>query len=177
MLTYLHFDVFELQERKVPVGLINATNERRLVQGHEAPLRVKGDIEDVSTELDNGDCDFVQEESDPVDDETDEGEDNNNNESSKGPSNADAFSVLEKAIEWYERQSECFPTQLLLLKRIRDLEAEKRSPFPTCEDFQYSSSVRFHMLHGSHSVFGYPKNRVSEWCSFPIDSDKRRSTV
>ncbi|GFX70282.1 hypothetical protein TNCV_4617191 [Trichonephila clavipes] len=31
---------------------------------------------------------FVQEESDPIDDETDEDEDNNSNESSKGPSNA-----------------------------------------------------------------------------------------
>ncbi|GFY13028.1 hypothetical protein TNCV_665911 [Trichonephila clavipes] len=33
----------------------------------------------------------VQEESDHVDDETDEDEDNNNSEISKGPSNADAF--------------------------------------------------------------------------------------
>ncbi|PRD37066.1 UNVERIFIED_CONTAM: hypothetical protein NCL1_06733 [Trichonephila clavipes] len=40
----------------------------------------------------------VQEESDPVNDETDEDEDNN--ESSKGPSNADAFSALETAMEW-----------------------------------------------------------------------------
>ncbi|GFW15159.1 hypothetical protein TNCV_173061 [Trichonephila clavipes] len=40
----------------------------------------------------------VREESDPVDDETDEDEDNNN-ESSKGPSNADAFSALETAME------------------------------------------------------------------------------
>ncbi|GFS55442.1 hypothetical protein TNCV_1627151 [Trichonephila clavipes] len=57
----------------------------------------------------------LQEESDPVDDETDEDEDNNNNESIKSPSNADAF-----------------------------------------------SAVRFHILHGSQSVFGYPNNRVSE---------------
>ncbi|GFT25120.1 uncharacterized protein TNCV_180181 [Trichonephila clavipes] len=56
--------------------------------------------------------------SDPVDDETDGDEDNNNNESSKNPSNADAFSALETAMEWYEQQSECCPTQLLLLKRI-----------------------------------------------------------
>ncbi|PRD19052.1 UNVERIFIED_CONTAM: hypothetical protein NCL1_58583 [Trichonephila clavipes] len=53
----------------------------------------------------------VQEESNPVDDETEEDEDNNN-ESSKGPSNADAFSALETAMEWYEQQSECSPTQL-----------------------------------------------------------------
>ncbi|GFY19884.1 uncharacterized protein TNCV_2145771 [Trichonephila clavipes] len=47
----------------------------------------------------------VQEESDPVDDETDEDEDNNNNESSKSPSNADALSALETAMGWYEQQS------------------------------------------------------------------------
>ncbi|GFW60631.1 uncharacterized protein TNCV_569771 [Trichonephila clavipes] len=41
---------------------------------------------------------FVQEESDPVDDEIDENEDINN-ESSKGPSNADAFSALKTAME------------------------------------------------------------------------------
>ncbi|GFY00683.1 uncharacterized protein TNCV_2140761 [Trichonephila clavipes] len=56
----------------------------------------------------------LQEESDPVDDETHEDEDNNN-ESRKSPSNADAFSALETAMEWYKQQSECCPTQLLLL--------------------------------------------------------------
>ncbi|GFW20163.1 HTH CENPB-type domain-containing protein [Trichonephila clavipes] len=56
----------------------------------------------------------VQAESDPVNDETDEDEDNNN-KSSKSPSNA---GVLETATEWYEQQSECCPTQLLLLKKI-----------------------------------------------------------
>ncbi|GFV10419.1 uncharacterized protein TNCV_1950701 [Trichonephila clavipes] len=44
----------------------------------------------------------VQEEPSPVNDETDEDEDNNNNESSKGPSNADAFSSVEIATEWYK---------------------------------------------------------------------------
>ncbi|GFU60823.1 hypothetical protein TNCV_1807341 [Trichonephila clavipes] len=68
----------------------------------------------------------AREKSDPIDDETDEDEDNNN-ESSKSPSNADAFSALETAMEWYEQQSECCPTQLLLLKRIRDLSAKKRT--------------------------------------------------
>ncbi|GFU75603.1 uncharacterized protein TNCV_2863181 [Trichonephila clavipes] len=62
---------------------------------------------------------------DPVDDETDEDEDNNN-ESSKGPSNAGTFSAIETAMEWYEQQSECSPTQLLLFKRIRDFAAKKR---------------------------------------------------
>ncbi|KAK0062605.1 jerky protein, partial [Biomphalaria pfeifferi] len=97
------------------------------------------DEEDVETWLasDAEDCGFqmlnddeivtsVQEESDPVDDETDEDEDNIINESSKGPSSSDAFAALETAMEWYEQQSECFPTQLLLLKRIRDLAAKKR---------------------------------------------------
>ncbi|GFX32482.1 uncharacterized protein TNCV_2174001 [Trichonephila clavipes] len=62
----------------------------------------------------------VQAESDLVDDVTVEDEDNNN-ESSKGSSNAGAFSALETVMEWYEQQSECCPTQLLLLKRIREL--------------------------------------------------------
>ncbi|GFV43160.1 uncharacterized protein TNCV_1574061 [Trichonephila clavipes] len=65
-------------------------------------------------------------ESNPVEDERGEDEDNNNNESNKSPSNADAFSALETAMEWYEQQSECCPIQLLLLKRIKDLSANKR---------------------------------------------------
>ncbi|GFY17520.1 hypothetical protein TNCV_3518751 [Trichonephila clavipes] len=52
MLKYLRFDIFELQETKLPIRLITTTSERRLVQGHEAPLRM---IEDVPSELDNGD--------------------------------------------------------------------------------------------------------------------------
>ncbi|GFX80983.1 uncharacterized protein TNCV_1909761 [Trichonephila clavipes] len=66
----------------------------------------------------------VQAESEPVDDVTNEDEDNNN-VSSKCPSNAGTFSALETAAEWYEQQSECCPTQLLLLKRIGDLAAKK----------------------------------------------------
>ncbi|GFW03507.1 hypothetical protein TNCV_3020191 [Trichonephila clavipes] len=64
------------------------------------------------------------EESDPVTNETDEDEDNN--ESKKGPSNADVLSALETAMEWYEQQSECCPIQLLLLKRIKDLPTKER---------------------------------------------------
>ncbi|GFU61474.1 hypothetical protein TNCV_2287711 [Trichonephila clavipes] len=57
MLKHLHFDIFELQEKKLSERLVYTTNERRLVQwGHDTtPLRVKGDIEDVSSELDDGD--------------------------------------------------------------------------------------------------------------------------
>ncbi|GFV78951.1 hypothetical protein TNCV_4347101 [Trichonephila clavipes] len=67
------------------------------------------------------------EESNPVCDQTDEDEyNNNNNESSNCPSNADTFTALETAMEWYELQSECCPTQLLLLKKIRNLARKKR---------------------------------------------------
>ncbi|GFW93796.1 hypothetical protein TNCV_4220771 [Trichonephila clavipes] len=45
----------EEKETKLLVQLINTTNERRLVKGHETtPLRVKGDIEDIYGEPDNG---------------------------------------------------------------------------------------------------------------------------
>ncbi|GFV22835.1 uncharacterized protein TNCV_4962501 [Trichonephila clavipes] len=83
------------------------------------------DAKDCGFEMLNGDeiVISVQEESDPVDDETDEDEYNNNNEKSKDPSNADAFSVLERQL-WSGTSSSsgvCCPTQLLLLKRVRDL--------------------------------------------------------
>ncbi|GFX51940.1 uncharacterized protein TNCV_3063571 [Trichonephila clavipes] len=68
---------------------------------------------------------FAQEESDAVGDKMDADEDNNSNEINKDPSNADALSALQIAMEWYEQQSECCPTQLLLLKRIRDLSVKK----------------------------------------------------
>ncbi|GFY30005.1 hypothetical protein TNCV_4073181 [Trichonephila clavipes] len=41
------------QETRLSVRLINTTNEHRLVQRHEISLRVKEDVEDVSSELDN----------------------------------------------------------------------------------------------------------------------------
>ncbi|KAL4105253.1 hypothetical protein QTP88_020510 [Uroleucon formosanum] len=43
----------------------------------------------------------------------------------KGPTSAEAFSEFETGLEWFEKQAECCPTQLLLLKRLRDLAAEK----------------------------------------------------
>ncbi|GFX05707.1 acetoacetyl-CoA synthetase [Trichonephila clavipes] len=46
------------QESKLPVQLINTTSEMRLVQGHggheATPLKLKVDIKDTSSELDNG---------------------------------------------------------------------------------------------------------------------------
>lgn len=44
-----------------------------------------------------------------------------------GPSHADAFSSLEMAMNWYERQPECCLPQLMVLKQIRDLAAKKRT--------------------------------------------------
>ncbi|GFX24247.1 hypothetical protein TNCV_1366271 [Trichonephila clavipes] len=52
MLKHLRSDILELQGTKLSVQLINSTNERKVVQGYEIPLRVKRDFEDVSSELD-----------------------------------------------------------------------------------------------------------------------------
>ncbi|GFS61230.1 hypothetical protein TNCV_3104811 [Trichonephila clavipes] len=40
MFKHLRFDIFEIQETKLPAQLINTTNEGRLVQGQETSLRV-----------------------------------------------------------------------------------------------------------------------------------------
>ncbi|GFW37779.1 hypothetical protein TNCV_4629841 [Trichonephila clavipes] len=46
---------FTSDEMKLPVPLINTTNERRLDQGHKTTLLCgKWDIEDISSELDDG---------------------------------------------------------------------------------------------------------------------------
>ncbi|GFV48289.1 transposable element Tc3 transposase [Trichonephila clavipes] len=56
------------------------------------------DAEDCGFQMINEIVTSVQKESNPVDDEMD-GDEDSNNESSKGPSNADAFSALETAME------------------------------------------------------------------------------
>ncbi|KAG8245417.1 hypothetical protein J6590_108198 [Homalodisca vitripennis] len=43
------------------------------------------------------------------------------------PSHEEAFSAFNTAMSWLEKQEESCPTQLLLLKRLRDLAAKKRS--------------------------------------------------
>ncbi|GFU85806.1 hypothetical protein TNCV_2036371 [Trichonephila clavipes] len=85
-------------------------------------------------------------ESDPVDDETDEDENNINDGSSKGPSNADAVSALETAMERYEQQSESSPTLLLLLKRIRDLSAKREE----IRDFYGAICLYIHKVSQDH---------------------------
>ncbi|GFV47508.1 HTH CENPB-type domain-containing protein [Trichonephila clavipes] len=95
---------------------------------HTLPLfGIACDAEDCGFQLLHDDeiVTSVQEEYDPVDDKTDEAEDNSNNESSKGTSNANALSTLETSMGLYEKQSECCPSQPLLLKGIRHLAAIK----------------------------------------------------
>jgi hypothetical protein len=43
----------------------------------------------------------------------------------KGQSSAEAFAAFEIGLEWFEKQTECCPTQLLFFKRLRYLDAEK----------------------------------------------------
>ncbi|GFY02342.1 uncharacterized protein TNCV_3502241 [Trichonephila clavipes] len=69
-------------------------------------------------------------------------------------------------MEWYEQQSEDCPTQLLLLKKIRDLAAKKRR----CTMVQRKGPVSY----TAWIAFGF---RLSERFPVPIDTDKRRSTV
>jgi hypothetical protein len=59
-------------------------------------------------------------------DESDE-EENDYASIDEGPSHAEAFKALETAMSWLEKQPESTPTQLVLLKRIRDMAAKKRN--------------------------------------------------
>ncbi|GFX74230.1 hypothetical protein TNCV_2912631 [Trichonephila clavipes] len=62
----------------------------------------------------------VQEESDPIDDETDE--DADNNESSKCPSNADAFSALDTAMEWDGQHSKIIYLFVLFVSLMGEID-------------------------------------------------------
>ncbi|GFS55883.1 hypothetical protein TNCV_2924631 [Trichonephila clavipes] len=68
----------------------------------------------------------VQEESDSVVDETDEDEDNNNNGSIKSPSNADAFSALETAVEWYELNQSTLPYSTTVVQENHTLPVKNK---------------------------------------------------
>ncbi|KAF5301615.1 hypothetical protein FQA39_LY10662 [Lamprigera yunnana] len=61
-----------------------------------------------------------------VREESVEEEDNLNVEVDTRPSASEAFSGLETALRWMERQPECDHMQLLTVKRMRDLAARKR---------------------------------------------------
>ena len=47
-------------------------------------------------------------------------------EGENGPSHSEAFDALDLAFKWFERQEESNTTQLLQLRRLRDLAALKR---------------------------------------------------
>ncbi|KAK9685160.1 hypothetical protein QE152_g38257 [Popillia japonica] len=59
----------------------------------------------------------------PSDNDSDE---RNQDVNDTEPTHADAFTALDTALTWYERQAESCSTKLLLLKRLRDLVAAKR---------------------------------------------------
>jgi len=44
-----------------------------------------------------------------------------------GPTHSQAFVAAETLMSWLEKQNESSPTQLILLKRIKDLAAKKRT--------------------------------------------------
>ncbi|GFX88817.1 uncharacterized protein TNCV_2575241 [Trichonephila clavipes] len=92
----------------------NNNNERFQECNEDVETWMACDAKDCGFQMLNDDkiVTYVQEISNPVDDETDEDEDNNYNESSNGPSNTNTFSALETAMEWYKQQSERCPTQL-----------------------------------------------------------------
>ncbi|GFV49400.1 hypothetical protein TNCV_1265291 [Trichonephila clavipes] len=69
------------------------------------------------------------EEFDPVDDETDEDENNNNNESSKGPSNADAFSALEQLWSGTNNNQNAVYSTTTVEEEVRDLLERKTNGY------------------------------------------------
>ncbi|GFS85938.1 hypothetical protein TNCV_1219361 [Trichonephila clavipes] len=109
------------------------------------------DAEDCAFQMQNDDeiVTSVQEESDPVNDETKDNEDISN-ESSKGPSIADAFSVLRDS---YGVVRTIIIVLLYSTIAAQENQAAKKRRYTMC---------RFHILRGSHSNFGYPNSVRSQ---------------
>ncbi|GFW45220.1 transposable element Tcb2 transposase [Trichonephila clavipes] len=86
---------------KLPQQLLDNVVQRSLECDEDVETWMACDAEVCGFQMLNDDeiVTSVQEESDSVAEEMDKNEDNNNNESSKGPTNADAFSALETAME------------------------------------------------------------------------------
>lgn len=55
-----------------------------------------------------------------------DGDDTENEAEETGPRHSEAFVAAETLMTWLEKQNESSPTQLMLLKRIKDLAAKKR---------------------------------------------------
>ncbi|XP_028147821.1 jerky protein homolog-like [Diabrotica virgifera virgifera] len=54
-------------------------------------------------------------------------DDNSDKTEETGPTHSEAFVAAEALMSWLEKQNESSPTQLILLKRIKDLAAKKRT--------------------------------------------------
>ena len=79
--------------------------------------------------------------SNPEISETDE--DGDDGGSNKGPTHAEGFAALETAMLWYECQSECCSTKLLLLKGLRDVAAKKKIYISTKRNQRFLQAIRY----------------------------------
>ncbi|GFT51805.1 putative DD41D transposase [Trichonephila clavipes] len=82
-----------------------------------------------------------------VDDKKDE--DNSNNECSKGPSNANAFSVLETAMDWYKQQSECCPS------------AAQENLIPCSEKMKFGLAIHQNDQQASRRFVEWAENEIA----------------
>ncbi|GFT97549.1 uncharacterized protein TNCV_387111 [Trichonephila clavipes] len=101
------------------------------------------DAEDSGFQMLNDDeiVTFMQEEPATVDDETDEYEDNNKNESSKGPTNADLFSALETFMEWHPLTLDLYALDFFFWDHLKSLVFE--TLMATVEDNDCTNSRHF----------------------------------
>jgi len=104
------------------VGLFNSIPGFTDCDNTDAADWLNDDANDPGYEI-LGDDEIVSSVKNQPDDDSDSDE---SVDATKAPSHAEAFSAFETGLEWFERQAECCPTQLLLLKRLRDLAAQKR---------------------------------------------------
>lgn len=79
----------------------------QILSDEEIVQQIKDDNQEIEEEEDDGEDTAVEEDDVPTHDE--------------------AFTCLDKAMKWLERQAECDTIQLLSLKRLRDLAAKKRT--------------------------------------------------
>ncbi|KAK9727739.1 hypothetical protein QE152_g19049 [Popillia japonica] len=68
--------------------------------------------------LNDEDTDTIGSDGDVAENETEE----------TAPTHSEAFVAAETLMSWLEKQNESSPTQLILLKRIKDLAAKKTNP-------------------------------------------------
>lgn len=113
----------------------NTDNEEILQLFDALPGGENIEIDDVTAwmDLDKQDAgfqllsddDIIQQVLDPKDPEEDDESDHEVVEAPKTISHTEAEAMFSKCIDWFEQQSEADSTQLLLLRRLRDLAAKK----------------------------------------------------